>query len=134
MSKLNESRTLRTPVFSGTNEESLSAARAWLNLVTCLRNVPADVADYNNQVTILQNLQTEIQELLGEVKNSSNTSVANNGQIPTMVPPEYSEDECCEQHPGLTESQIDDLKRLANIRNNINVKTKIIEGKMNATK
>ncbi len=26
---------------------------------------------------------------------------------------------------------IDDLKRLANIRNNINVKTKIIEGKMN---
>ena len=51
-----------------------------------------------------------------------------------MVPPEYSEDECCEQHPGLTESQIDDLKRLANIRNNINVKTKIIEGKLNATK
>jgi hypothetical protein len=43
------------------------------------------------------------------------------------------EEECCE-HPGLTESQIDDLKRLANIRNNINVKTKIIEGKMNATK
>jgi len=133
MAKLNETRTLRTPVFSGTNEESLSAASAWLNLVTCLRNVPADVTDYNNQVTILQNLQTEIQELLGEVKNSSNTTVANNGQIPTMVPPEYSEEECCE-HPGLTESQIDDLKRLANIRNNINVKTKIIEGKLNATK
>lgn len=132
MSKLNESRTLRTPVFSGTNEESLSAARSWLNLVTCLRNVTTDVIDYNNQVTILQNLQTEIQELLGEVKNSSNTAVTNNNQIPTMVPPEYAEDECCDN--GLSESQINDLKRLANIKSNINTKTKLIEGKLNATK
>lgn len=134
MKQLNESRNLKTPVFVGTTEESLAAARSWLTMVSYLRNINNDVTDYNNKLTILQNLQVEIGELLGDVKNSSNTVVTNTAEIPTMVPPEYEEsEECCP--PGLTESQIKDIKRLSGIKDIIKSKTSKIEGMMNnATK
>lgn len=88
--------TLVTPAFSGSADEIMIAARAWLDIVGNLRGLEAQVTSFENRASIIEHLSREVASLQTSLTNASAT-LTTTDNIPSLK----------QDLPGEAEVQLD---------------------------